>query len=280
MTLIVEPLGPTHLETLRALLMRHPAQNLHLLGRLQELGMSATPGGPPFEILGCFSDRGLKAAVFIQDDVGEILFSSPSASSELSAVAAHLKSRVSLRSSFGDEESVQLLVDQLATQKPPLFRRYRLLSACPDELGPYLQPALRVATESDLPLLVPLAARAIQETFGVDPLRENTDAFTDRVAQRIRTKRTYVLPSNGALVFKVDVASWTPFGAELKGIYTAPDYRCRGLATRSLGHLSRQLLSALPRLTLRADGPLSSVARNVGFRGGSTPQLLVTDSAA
>jgi hypothetical protein len=220
------------------------------------------------------------AAVFVQGDSGQILPSSASTSSELSAVAAQIESRVNLRSSFGDEASVQLLVERLAAPRPPLSRKYRLLWACPDQLGPYLLPALRAATESDLPVLMPLAARAVQEAFGIDPLKENTDEFANRIRERVLAKRTYVLPSDGTLVLKVDIARLTPFGAELEGVYTLPEFRCRGLATRSLGHLSRQLLSALPRLTLRADGPLSAVARKVGYRGGSAPQLLVTDSAA
>ena len=85
-----------------------------------------------------------------------------------------------------------------------------------------------------------------------------------------------VLESEGKLVFKADVAWKSPHGAEISGLYTAQDHRHRGHATLGLGQLSRQLLSGLPRLTLRGNEAVSRVALNVGYERRPEVQLLVT----
>src|SRR5262249_42226872 len=171
---------------------------------------------------------------------------------EVAAIGQHLAGTV-LRYSIGERSSVDSLVRNLCASRPRLTRTHRLLSASADGLGPFVTPALRLATERDLPALLPLAAGAGRETLERDPMREGTEPFAARVLQRIHGQRTYVMEVDGKLVSKIDVKGRSQFGAELDGLYTAPEERLLGYATLVLGQVSRHLLSSLPRLTLRVD---------------------------
>ena len=89
-----------------------------------------------------------------------------------------------------------------------------------------------------------------------------------------------LLESEGELVFKIDVGSRSPHGAELEGLFTVPSQRRRGHATLTLGQISRHLLSSLPRLTLRIDDhatSLAGVARKVGFVPGRAQKLVLAE---
>ncbi len=165
------------------------------------------------------------------------------------------------------------------TVTPTLSRSQRLFSVSADDLGPFTNPTLRLATESDFDQLVPIAAAAAKEMVERDPLVEDPDAFRARVKMRIATNRTYVLEgSHRELVFKIDIGSRSSHGAELEGLYTVPAARRLGHATLSLGQISRHLLSSLPRLTLRVDDNdsfLAGLARKVGFLAGRAQRLVV-----
>ena len=73
------------------------------------------------------------------------------------------------------------------------------------------------------------------------------------------------------------MGSRSQFGAELEGIYTAPEHRNRGHATLCLGQISRFLMSSLPRLTVRVDEEtphFASIAKKVGYLQGRTQKFV------
>ena len=279
MTATVAPLGPWDVSPLRALLSRDPPSNLYLLGLLEEFGIAAPPGRAQFAIHGHFRGGELTAAVFVGGDGGLMV---PSASDErdIAAIAEALASTVRLRAAVGERVAVDALVRRLCPAKPRLARAQRIFHVSADDLGPFTNPALRLATEADLDQLLQLAAGAVREIMEVDPLRQDPEGFRARVLQRIRGRRTYVLEEKRRLVFKIDVGSRSQAGAELEGLYTHPGERRRGHATLSLGQISRHLLSSLPRLALRVDEKdpsLAGVARKVGYVAGKSARLVVQD---
>jgi hypothetical protein len=157
------------------------------------------------------------------------------------------------------------------------MRQQKLFSVSPNDLGPFTNPLLRPAVELDLPELVPMAAACVKEMHQRDPLEEDKDGFALRVKQRVQAQRTYVLDEKGKIVFKLDVGSRSQFGAELEGIYTAPEHRNRGHATLCLGQISRFLMSSLPRLTVRVDEDtphFASIAKKVGYLQGRTQKFI------
>jgi RimJ/RimL family protein N-acetyltransferase len=270
-------LGPPHAGVLQTLLTGNLAENLYLLGLLEELGIAPAAQKPfDFGFFGCFEGELLRAAVFAGDTGSVVPVAGKPA--EVAEIAKHLAARVQLLYSIGERSSVASLVRYLCASGPRFSRTHRLLTASADALGPFVTPNLRLATDRDLPALITLAAGAVRETLERDPMREGADPFAARVLRLVRARRTYVMEVEGTLVAKIDIKGRSQFGAELDGLYTAPDERLRGYATLCLGQLSRHLLSSLPRLTLRVDEAregMMTVARKVGFADRHPEQLLV-----
>ncbi|MBI3186003.1 MAG: DUF4081 domain-containing protein [Myxococcales bacterium] len=277
MSATVEQLGPRDAEALRAFLAREPLQNLYLLGLFEEFGVEPRPGRAHFAFHARFQGREMTAALFVGGEGGLVV---PSASDpgELSEIASALAGKVKLRSGLGERNAVDVLVRHLCASKPALSRTQRLFSVSADDLGPFTNPTLRLAAEEDVASLVEMSASFIEETLDRDPLAEDAFGFRERVAQRVRAKRTYLLESGGRVVFKIDVGSRSQYGAELEGLYTIPEERRRGHATLCLGQISRHLLSSLPRLALRVDdrnAALAGAARKVGYAPGKAQRLVV-----
>lgn len=265
-------LAPKDVEGFRGQLAREAKDNLYLLGVLEEFGLG---DGVTFHARVNESD--VLAALFVGGEGGLAV---PCARdvNELSSLCAELAPSLKLSSVLGEKTAVDVLLKHLIGRKPRLVRTQRLFAVSADDLGPFTNPTLRLATENDLPRVLPLAAGWVKEFFDRDPLGEDPEGFKARVLQRIRGKRTYVLEENGALVFKIDVGARSRYGAELDGLYTAPDARRRGHATLSLGQISRHLLSSLPRLTLRVDDrdpALAGLARKVGYVPGRPQKLVI-----
>lgn len=279
MSLAVEELGPHHHDALKALLMRDAPHNLYLLGIVEEFGIVPKPGRRGFAFHGRFKDQQLTSVLFVGGD-GGLVIPAANDSQEAIAIAEALVGKVKLRSAMGELAAVDPIVRLLATAKPRTALGQRLFKVSADDLGPFTNPTLRLAVETDLDQLLPLAAACVKEMLGRDPIAEDPEGYRERVLQRIRGKRSYVLELEGRLVFKIDVGSRSMHGAELEALYTVPEERRRGHATLSLGQICRHLLSSLPRLTLRVDDAnpsLAGVARKVGFVAGRPQRLVVVD---
>jgi hypothetical protein len=251
---------------------------MYLLGLLEEFGIVPVPGRVEFQFFGRFVSGELTAAVFVGGN-GALVVPSASPAHAIAELAAGLPAGLKVRAALGDRPAVDTVLQHLApTATTSINRAQRLFSVSADDLGPFTNPNLRLATEVDLPQLVPMAAHAMAELLGTDPLREDPSGFPARVRQRIKGGRTYVYEERGRIVFKIDVGSRSLSGAELEAPYTLPEERRRGHATLSLGQIARHLLSSLPRLTLRVDDSnpsLANVARKVGFLAGRAQRLVV-----
>lgn len=275
MPAVVEPLGPSHVAALRALLSRDPTHNMYLLGLMEEFGVVSTPKRAPFTFFGRFFDGELTAALFVGGNGGLLV---PSASSpiHIGDIAKKLHGLVEVKSAVGEQSVVDALLRHFSVT-PAFSKGQRLFSVSPNDLGPFTNPMLRPATLNDLPKLVPMAAEAVKELFRRDPTVEDPIGFELRVRQRVHSKRTYVLEERGELIFKLDIGSRSQFGAELEGLYTVPGHRNKGHATLCLGQISRFLMSSLPRLTVRVDDDaphFANIARKVGYLQGRAQRLV------
>jgi hypothetical protein len=265
MAATTEQLGPAHAATLKALLTQDTPHNLYLLGLSEEYGVA--PGGQALGTFhGRFVDGKLKAVLFVGGSGGLVV---PSASPglEVTALAQAVAPNISLQTAVGEREAVDALLKVFGA-RPRHSADQRLFVVSADDLGPFTNPTLRLATEEDLPQLVQMSAGAVQEVMGLDPLEKDPDEFKERVARRVRARRTYVLPVGDKLVFKLDIGSRSQHGAEVESLYTIPSQRRLGHATLSLGQISRHLLSSLPRLALRVNeenGSVARMAQRVGY---------------
>jgi hypothetical protein len=114
---------------------------------------------------------------------------------------------------------------------------------------------LRAATLGDLDLLVPACALAHEGELGIDPLRLDADGFRWRTRSQIEEGRSWLWTDDGVILFKAEASAWTPQAVQLQQVWTDPEARRAGNASRGLRDLIRLLLRDVPRVCLfvRAD---------------------------
>lgn len=122
-------------------------------------------------------------------------------------------------------------------------------------IGTYSQATsnLRLATEDELDLVMPVQAQLAYEESGVDPMRADPIGFRKRCLRRIQQGRTWVVVENGYLIFKADVISETPEVMYLEGIWVKEDRRNNGGGIRFMTELSNRLLQKANSLCLLAN---------------------------
>jgi hypothetical protein len=274
----VEPLSHKDADALRALLTKDVPHNLYFLGLLEEFGFDSPDGRVGFRYFGLSRGGELTAALFVGGK-GSLVVPAATSEPDLTTLCESLAGQLKLKASVGEKSHVQLVTKYLAEGQPRFAKDLRLMKVSADDLGPFTNPTLRLAKDDDVPRLLPLAAGAVREFHGRDPLVEDPRGFEARVRQKVRGQRTYVLEENGELVFKIDVGARSEFGAELEAAYTVPGQRGQGHAILSLGQISRHLLSSLPRLTLHVeeDSSLQRMARKVGYLAGRVQRIVLME---
>ena len=265
----ISPDEPEVLAAIQSVLAREPARHLFLLAALEELRagrltdrLCLYAAADSLEAAALVAPRGvwIPAAT----DLGRAR-----------ALGAAMQS-LPLRKAFGDRAVVDAIWQGYHQGRPAprTTRLQRLLEITADDMGPWVTPELRLAVEADLEPLVAAETRLDLVAVGEDSL----DARRQRCLARIRAGRTYVVFDADRLVFKAGIGSRCRYGAQVEGVYTAPAERGKGIATRALGQICRNLLSALPRLTLLAD-PDNYAAlglyRKLGFGERAELQLVV-----
>ena len=115
------------------------------------------------------------------------------------------------------------------------------------------EPGLRLATEQELDLVMPIQARLALEESGVDPMKVDADGFRKRCLRRIRQGRTWVLFDGDTLIFKADVISQTNEVIYLEGIWVKDNRRHDGVGTRCMAELTRRLLTKSKSICLLAN---------------------------
>ena len=109
---------------------------------------------------------------------------------------------------------------------------------------------LRAAREDDLEILVPAAAAAHELELGIDPLTRDADGFRWRTSTQIDEGRSWLWLEDGVVLFKAEASAWTPRAVQLAQVWTDPEARGHGYATRGLADLIRLLLDWVPTVTL------------------------------
>ena len=101
---------------------------------------------------------------------------------------------------------------------------------------------LRLATQDDLELVMPVQAQMAFEESGINPMEKDPDGFRERCARRIKQGRTWVLVDERKLLFKAEVISETFEATYLEGIWVNPENGRAGIGIRSLSQLGQSLL--------------------------------------
>lgn len=128
---------------------------------------------------------------------------------------------------------------------------------------------LRAATPDDLDTLVPVCAEAHRLELGVDPLTRDAEGFRWRTATQIDDGRSWLWIEEGVIRFKAEASAWTPSAVQVAQVWTDPEARGRGYASRGLADLCRLLLASTPTVTLfvRTDNaPAIALYERLGMR--------------
>jgi uncharacterized protein len=131
------------------------------------------------------------------------------------------------------------------------------------------QSGLRAATADDLEILVPACAAAHELELGIDPLARDADGFRWRTATQVDEGRSWLWVEDEVVLFKAEASAWTPHAVQLAQVWTDPEARGLGYATRGLADLCRLLLEWVPVVTLfvrSENGVAIGLYEKVGMR--------------
>jgi RimJ/RimL family protein N-acetyltransferase len=112
------------------------------------------------------------------------------------------------------------------------------------------ESGLRPAKIDDLEILIPASAAAHELELGIDPLSRDADGFRWRTSTQIEEGRSWLWVEDGVVLFKAEASAWTPRAVQIAQVWTDPEARGHGYASRGLADLFRLLLEWVPVVTL------------------------------
>ncbi|MEP6919853.1 MAG: GNAT family N-acetyltransferase [bacterium] len=122
-------------------------------------------------------------------------------------------------------------------------------------------PGLRLATMSDLDIVVTVNAEMACDESGVNPLKRDAQGFRDRTALRIGKGRVWVWVEEGQLLFKTDIIAETPQTIYVEGVYVEPQHRSRGYGLRCMSQLAGMLLQRTNSICLTVNAKADDTQR-------------------
>ncbi len=184
------------------------------------------------------------------------------------ALASSIGNRESWTSVVGPEDPCSAIVDSLRSTKP--FRVDRVQSFMAALRGAKLGPGgsgVRRATMRDLETLVLLVARYRVED-GLSAAGDDHGAWIRlHTMERIQSGNLFVVEERDRIVFTGAFNFVGRWGAGLGGIYTVPEARGRGVASRATSDLCRIALESGLAATLHVDPANEPAIRAYGKAG-------------
>ena len=226
-------------------LRRDPLINVYLISRLLE---ERTLASTQIAVVRC--NGAIVLIVSLTSNV--VLAGDPSLPEDIvatavSMIAGRILTRlIPVRAIISPSHLVELLWNELRAQldPPTVVRMNQPVYALKPRIDyPDLTKG-RYSALRDLDALVPACAAMHLEEVGIDPLSRDATGYRERVRELIEQKRSVVLTVDGAIASKCEYSAVTPDAVQLMGVWTAPQYRRRGLSRQLLqevcGHLSRR----------------------------------------
>lgn len=129
---------------------------------------------------------------------------------------------------------------------------------------------LRIAEESDLPLLAEVRAAALEEEYGitVDRTGDLCLELTRAVERAVQMQGVAIWTEHDRVAFTAQLIAKTPHASMFGDLYTDPDLRGEGRATRALTAFCVWLMSESEHITLRVgvdNTPAVRLYERVGF---------------
>jgi uncharacterized protein len=173
-------------------------------------------------------------------------------SAALDAFAVETRKHQHLRSFVGPKRSIDGLWARVRTwHRPPAIVRARqpVYALWPQALSAVEDVDVRPARPAEAELVAEHSAAMIVGELGYDP-RAQRATFVPGVRRAIELGWWWVWIVDGELRFQCNVGARTPVTAQLQGVWTPPELRGRGYASRALGSIARRMLATNATLSL------------------------------
>ncbi len=136
-------------------------------------------------------------------------------------------------------------------------------------------PLVRLVRPDELGTLLPASVAMFTEEVGVSPVGpDGGAAYRARVAELIRSGRSYARIEHGRVVFKAEIGAVTPLACQVQGVWVPPELRGRGHAARGMAAVVTEALrSVAPVVSLYVNDfnlPARAAYRRVGFTQAGT----------
>ena len=222
--------------------------HLYFLSRLEKLARRNRPDGRVLLL----RDRGgaVRGGVFLGMDRNLAVSRLPVETLSLFVRVVLAEAR-GIQVAVSPKREIDALAKGLAPRVDPLLHRDQVLYVVRRgmPLGPPAED-LRPAGEKDLSWLAEAGYALAREDLGVPAWALSRPRLRMVAAGRIRKGKTFVIRRGGKPVFKVNLAVGVREGALIEGVFTDPEHRGKGLASRGVAALCGELLREYPLVAL------------------------------
>jgi predicted GNAT family acetyltransferase len=251
-----------------ALLERDPLANVFVLSRVQAAGLDPWRLGA--EVWGHVVDGRIVGACYSGANLV------PAGADEESVRMFAEKARRQGRrcsSIVGPAEMVEPLWSRLESAwRPARDVRARqplmAISAPPLVAG---DPAVRRVRPEELDTLLPACIAMFTEEVGVSPTVGDGGAlYRARVAELVRSGRSFARIDDGRVVFKAEVGAVTTGACQVQGVWVDPQLRGRGLAEAGMATVVSECLASIAPVVTLYVNDFNVAARRAYHRVGFT----------
>jgi predicted GNAT family acetyltransferase len=177
----------------------------------------------------------------------------------------------------GPREAVQPLWDLLEPDWAPareVRARQPLMTTTTPSPVPG-DPRVRRVQPEELDVLLPACVAMFTEEVGVSPTAlDGGAAYRARVAELIRSGRSFARIEDGRVMFKAEIGSVTPSACQVQGVWVAPELRGRGLSVPGMATVVNESLRDIaPTVSLYVNdynAPARAAYRRVGLTDTGT----------
>ncbi|MEW2374663.1 GNAT family N-acetyltransferase [Micromonospora sp. DT178] len=268
LTVPVRQLGESERRAVERLLDLDPFAGAQVAERITARGLAWWRAEG--RVLGYGSRRNLESICWLGGNLTPVLATEPA----VAAYADLLAGEERLCSSIvGRADAVLGLWDRLSAVWGPArdVRPNQPLLATDALPALRADPEVRRVRASEVDRLFPAAVAMYTEEVGVSPLADDGGrGYRRRVTDLVRTGRAYARFVDGQVVFKAELAVVTRRTAQVQGVWVAPDWRGRGIASAAMAAVVRDaLLRVAPTVSLYVNDfnlPARRVYERCGFR--------------